>query len=222
MVPSCCTISGPSARRDGRFQLGTLPVNIAVHPKGGFAAVLDCGFGLHEVVVVDLNSGTIASRAAVTNSFYGMTFSADGMELYCSGGGDETVHRFDFHEGQITNDTEIKVHDRSLRGVPCGLAVNRAGTKLFAANVWGNCVSEVDLGANTNTIDFSVGRKPAHLAMAPLVPPSDFDTVAAEKRAELGFYSSDADDTFPYGCCLDEKRQRLYVSLWATGGGGGD
>ena len=163
-----------SIRPAGRqVQLGTLPVNIAVHPKGGFAAVLDCGFGLHEVVVVDLNSGTIASRAAVTNSFYGMTFSADGMELYCSGGGDETVHRFDFHEGQITNDTEIKVHDRSLRGVPCGLAVNRAGTKLFAANVWGNCVSEVDLGANTNTIDFSVGRKPAHLAMAPLVPPSD-------------------------------------------------
>jgi DNA-binding beta-propeller fold protein YncE len=193
---------------------GTLPVNIAVHPKGGFAAVLDCGYGLHEVVVVDLNGGKIASRATVSNSFYGMAFSANGRELYCSGGGDETVHRFDFREGQITNDTEITVHDRTLRGVPCGLAVNRAGTKLFAANVWGNCVSEVLLGANAQTIDISVGRKPAHLSMAPKVPPSDFDTFPAEKRMEVGLYSSDPDDTFPYGCCLDEKRQRLYVSLW--------
>ena len=204
-----------SIRPAGRqVQLGTLPDNIAVDPKGKFAAVLDCGYGLHEVVVVDLNSGQITSRATVSNSFYGMAFSADGTILYCSGGGDETIHRFDFRGGQITNDTEIKVHDPTLRGVPCGLAVNRAGTKLFAANVWGNCVSEVDLGANTNTIDFSVGRKPAHLSMAPVVPPEDFDTVAAEKRFEVGLYSSDPDDTFPYGCCLDEKRQRLYVSLW--------
>jgi DNA-binding beta-propeller fold protein YncE len=194
--------------------LGTLPDNIAVHPKGKFAAVLDCGYGPHEVVVVDLIAGKIASRAAVSNSFYGMVFSADGGKLYCSGGGDESVHRFDFRDGQITDDTEIMVHDRSLRAVPCGLAVNRAGTKLFAANVWGNCVSEVDLGAKTNTIDFSVGRRPAHLTMAPLIPPEDFETASAEKRAEVGFYSSDPDDTFPYGCCLDEKRQLLYVSLW--------
>jgi DNA-binding beta-propeller fold protein YncE len=193
--------------------LGTLPVNIAVHPKGKFAAVLDCGYGPHQVEVVDLSGGKITSHAAMSNSFYGLAFSANGRELYCSGGGDEVVHRFDFLDGQLTNDTRIKVHDKSLRAVPCGLAVNRAGTKLFAANVWGNCVSEVDL-ANTNTIDFSVGRKPAHLTMAPLIPPEDFDTVAADKRAETGYYSSDPNDTFPYGCCLDEKRQCLYVSLW--------
>jgi len=193
---------------------GTLPDNIAVHPSGKFAAVMDCGYGPHEVEVVDLDAGKVVARSAVSNSFYGVAFSADGRELYCSGGGDEVIHRFDFLEGKITNDTEITVHDRILRAVPCGLAINRAGTKLFTANVWGNCVSEVDLGSKTNTIDFSVGRKPAHLTMAPVVPPEDFETLAADKRAEVGFYSSDPDDTFPYACCLDEKRQRLYVSLW--------
>jgi DNA-binding beta-propeller fold protein YncE len=194
--------------------LGTLPVNIAVHPKENFAAVLDCGYGLHEVLIVDLTSGSVVSRATISNSFYGITFSSDGSKLYCSGGGDETIRQFDFHAGQITNDTEIKVHDRTLRGVPCGLAVNRAGSRLFTANVWGNCVSEIDLSAETNIMDFSVGPRPAHLTMAPVVPPSDFDTFSAEKRAEVGLYSSDAGDVFPYGCCLDERRQRLYVSLW--------
>src|SRR5271169_3200242 len=79
--------------------LGTLPDNIAVHPTGKFAAVMNCGYGPHEVVVVDLEAGQITSRAPLSNSFYGVTFSADGKELFCSGGGDETVHRFDFQEG---------------------------------------------------------------------------------------------------------------------------
>ncbi len=191
-----------------------LPDNIAVHPKGRFAAVLECGYGPHEVEVVDLNSATVVSRAVVSNAFYGLSFSADGRELYCSGGGDEAIHRFDFSDGHLANETLIHVHDKTLRAVPCGFAVNRNGTKMFAANVWGNCVSEVDLAAKTNTTDFSVGRRPAHLTMAPIIPPEDFETTAAEKRAEVGFYKSDPDDTYPYGCCLDERRQRLYVSLW--------
>lgn len=193
---------------------GTLPVNVAVDPKGNFAAVLDCGYGLHEVVVVDLNSGAVTSRATISNSFYGITFSADGKKLYCSGGGDENIRRFDFNGGQITNDTLIQVHESSLRGVPCGLAINRAGTELFTANVWGGCVSEIDLRESTNVMDFSVGPKPAHLSMAPAIPPSDFETMAADKRDETSLYKSDIDDPFPYACCLDEKHQRLYVSLW--------
>src|ERR1700722_8267282 len=82
-----------SIRPAGRqVQLGgTLPVNIAVHPKGRFAAVMDCGYGPHEVILVDLTSGKISSRAAVSNSFYGIAFSANGRELYCSGGGDEVI-----------------------------------------------------------------------------------------------------------------------------------
>lgn len=191
----------------------TLPVDVAVHPGGKFAAVLECGYGPNDVVVVDLNSEKITSRVLLSNAFYGLAFSADGRELFCSGGSDETVHRFDFHDGQLGQDHPVTIHEKTLRAVPCGLALNRADSKLFVANVWGNCVSEADLTGG-RTIDFSVGKKPAHLTMAPLIPPADFDTVAAEKRAEVGFYSSDPADTFPYACCLDEKRHRLYTSLW--------
>ncbi len=199
-----------------QIELGSLlPVNLAVHPKGRFAAVLHAGYGQHEVVTVDLNSDTVTCRAPLHEAFYGLAFSADGSQLFCSGGGDEVVHRFSFREGQLTNDTEIRVHDKALRAVPCGIAVDDAARRLFVANVWGDSASEVEIGPPSKTTDFSLGQKPAHLAMAPLVPPSDFDTTAADKRAEVGFYGNDADHTFPYACCLDEKRQRLYVSLWA-------
>ena len=198
-----------------QIDLGSLPVNLAVHPKGQYVAALNSGYGPHEVVVVDLNERAVVSRAPLHDSFYGLTFSADGNALYCSGGGDEVIHRFAFVNGKLPGDTEIKVRDRRLRAVPCGVTVDRAQQRLFIANVWGDCASEVDLGPPLKTIDFSLGTKPAHLAMAPLIPPEDFDTTAAEKRAEAAVYSSDTDHTFPYGCCLDEKGQRLYVSLWA-------
>ena len=191
------------------------PVNVAVEPKGRYAAVLLAGYTPHEVVAVDLKNGVVTSRAPLREAFYGLIFSRDGKALYCSGGGDEVVHRFNFLNGVLTNHTEIKVHDRTLRAVPCGLALDRAEKRLFVADVLGDSVAEVDLGPKPSVRDFNVGVKPAHLAMAPVIPPEDFDSAAAEKRAEAGFYGQDPDHSYPYGCCLDEKRQRLYVSLWA-------
>src|SRR5262249_39065090 len=64
-------------------------------------------------------------------------------------------------------------------------------------------VSDIPLSASTNAL-----RSPA------ITPSSDFDTAAAEKRAQAALYGTDPNDTFPYACCLDEKRQRLYTSLW--------
>src|SRR5436189_1407536 len=65
--------------------LGDFPVNIAVHPGGRFAAILHCGNGTHEIVVVDLKEDKIISRAVVNEAFYGLTFSADGKTIFCSG-----------------------------------------------------------------------------------------------------------------------------------------
>ena len=43
----------------------------------------------------------------------------------------------------------------------------------------------------------------------------DADTAAITKRAEALLDPTQAEDAFPYACVLDEKRDRLYVSLWA-------
>jgi DNA-binding beta-propeller fold protein YncE len=197
-----------------QIELGSFPVNVAIHPQGRFAAVLHAGYGPHEIRVVDLSTGTVTARSPLREAFYGLAFSADGSQLFCSGGGDEVVHRFAFREGRLTNDTEIRVHEKILRAVPCGIALDRKAGRLFVANVWGDSVSEVEIGAPVKTTDLSLSQVAAPLAAAPVIPPADSDTGAAEKRAEAERYGNDAEHAFPYGCCLDEKRQRLYVSLW--------
>src|SRR5881394_825702 len=75
-----------SLRPAGRqIELGDFPVNLAVHPSGRFAAVLHSGYSTNQVIIVDLPAGKTVSAAEVGQAFYGLEFSRDGKEIFCSG-----------------------------------------------------------------------------------------------------------------------------------------
>ena len=209
-----------SLRPAGRqVELGDFPVNIAVHPNGRFAAILHCGYSAHQIVVVDLEQGKVVSRTPVHEAFYGLEFAHSGGRLYCSGSSDELIHVFDFNDGQLTEAAPIHVHDPSHRGIPGGLAISDDAQRLFAANVWGASVSEVDLvhGTRLEDIEFvpAGGGATAPSATFTNNAPVDADLHAITKRAEALLDPADADAPFPYACRLDDRRHRLYVSLWA-------
>jgi YVTN family beta-propeller protein len=205
-----------SLRPAGRqIELADFPVNIALHPGGRFAAVLHAGYSRHQVLVVDLQTATVVSRAPINITFYGIAFAHDGKRLYCSGAGDESVHAFDFTDGQLSNSGQIRLRDAKQRAVVSGLAVNRAGDRLYAANVWGHRLTTVDLTGDPKPTDIPLGTNISALSSAPVAPSAQFEEAAATKRAEAALYPSDPADTFPYACLLDEDRKRLYVTLWA-------
>ncbi len=199
--------------------LGDLPVNIAVHPEGRYAAVLNCGHGPHEIIVVDLKLAKVVSRTPVHEAFYGLEFSKGGARLYCSGAGDEVVHIFDYKNGELTANGDIALCDPKERGVPCGMAVGGNARDLYVANVWGQCVSKIDILARTKLLDITPipGQERSSMRTATVEPqdPVDDDTQAITKRAQAVRDPAKSDAPFPYACRLDEKRQLLYVSLWA-------
>ena len=206
-----------SLRPTGRqVELGDFPVNIAVHPGGRYAAVLHSGYSQHEILVVDLTVPQVVSRVPLKEAFYGLCFSDDGKVLVCSGAGDEVVHRFEFREGKLLDHRKVRVRAVKERGVPAGLALNHAGTQVFTANVWGNSISGVSLQGEPNPFDIQLSTNESGVTPAPVKPSADFDTAAAEKRAQAALYEKDAAGAFPYACRLDEARRRLYVSLWAS------
>ncbi len=128
-----------SLRPAGRqVELADFPINVAVHPGGRFAAVLHGGFSAHQIIVVDVLSGQVVSRTEVGQAFYGVEFSKDGKQLFCSGAGDEVVHCFEFEQGSLANHREIKLRDVKERGVPSGLALDNGSGRLYVANVWGD------------------------------------------------------------------------------------
>src|SRR5882724_2928265 len=199
--------------------LGDFPVNIAVHPDGRFAAVLHCGYGRHEILIVDVPAAKVVSRARLNEAFYGLEFSRSGNRLYCSGAGDEVIHVFDFSQGNLTENQPIRLGDTKARGVPCGMALSGNARDLYVANVWGQYVSKVDLLARTSVLEIvpavgvtNVMRKTNFEDEENAV---DADMAAITKRAMAELDPALPGAPFPYACRLDEKRQVLYVSLWA-------
>ncbi|MBI3850509.1 MAG: bifunctional YncE family protein/alkaline phosphatase family protein [Verrucomicrobia bacterium] len=200
-----------------QIDLGDFPVNIAVHPDSRFAAVLHCGFGPNEIVVVDIPAAKIVSRTRIAEAFYGLEFSFGGNRLYCSGAGNEVIRVFNFNDGQLEADRVIPLRDVKERGIPGGMAVSADAQNLYVANVWGQRVAKVDLLARTNVLEIFFGQSETSLSSKIQSPGKtvDFDTAAITKRAEAQFDPTSPDAPFPYACRLDERRQRLYVSLWA-------
>ena len=215
-----------SLRPVGRqIALGDFPVNGAVSPDGRFAAVLHSGNSDNEIIVVDLktNGVGIISRAIVEESFYGLAFPADGKKLFCSGAGDEVVHQFAFTDGYLSEHREIPLRDKKQRSIPSGLALSRDGKNLFVANLFGHRVSHVELdqafneGNATKTNAYfpeSLFSTNALLTFATNATQTE-DEAAISKRAEAVLEDARSNLPYPYGCVVDEKRGRLYVSFWA-------
>ena len=194
-------------------ELGDFPVNIAVHPGGKHAVILHCGYGQHELVSVNLATKEIASRADVTEAFYGVAISKDGGKVYCSGSSGEEVFSFDFKDGKLTNRKSIALRKATERGVPAGVAIDDAGKTLFAANVWGDTISRVNLrDKSVHDLALIAGKTSSD---APVSAADDDDTAAATKRAKAAKRADNPDAVFPYACVIDAKRDRLYVSQWA-------
>jgi len=198
-----------------QLQLGDFPVNIAVHPKGRYVAILHSGNGPNEVRVIDLETEKEVFKAALPAAFYGIEFDAAGANLYCSGGPDEVIHAYEFKSGSLENHRTIRLRQASERGVPSGLAVNAAGARIFAANVWGHRVTSAASTGEAQPVDILLGTNLDSGRVFAATTTRDEDEFAAEKRAEAALEETHTGDTFPYACRLDEKRRRLYVSLWA-------
>jgi DNA-binding beta-propeller fold protein YncE len=194
-----------SLRPVGRqIELGDFPINIAVHPQGRFVAVLHTGYSRHGVIIVDVVAEKVITNASLEESFYGIEFSRDGSRLFCSGASEEVIHAFQFKDGQLSEARDIRLRATNDVGIAAGLAVDSDGKKLYAANLYGQSISLVDLHTDV-VIDI------------PLTPNSltnSFETVTRRHRSteeELNHAG-----VFPYACRVDNRRQRLYVSLWGN------
>jgi sugar lactone lactonase YvrE len=133
-------------------------VNLALHPGGQWLAVLHAGYGVHEIVVVNLKRQRISCRVPIDQSFYGLCFSGDGRTLLASGAEYEVVHAFTFEEGLLSQHRQIEVALVKDTFVPGGLAVDRAGRTFFAAGTWGGQVARMALDGSNERTTISLGK----------------------------------------------------------------
>lgn len=181
--------------------VGDFPVNVALHPAGQYAAVLHCGYSQHEVRILDVRTAQPVSQVALEEAFYGLTWSPDGGQLYCSGASLEVVHVFTFSRGYLSDRRELRVREARAMGVPIGVATSADGHALYVAEGWGQRVTKLDVRRGTHRWSYSLGSPQGEARTDP--------------EAERLLPSANPEASFPYACVPDESRGRLYVSLWA-------
>ncbi len=128
-----------------QIAVGDFPVNIALHPKDPWAAVLHAGFGTHEIVIVDLKEGKVVSRVVLPQCFYGLCFDREGKQLFASGGEFSVVHQFRFVDGLLSDQRKIQIAESDQNFIPAGMACSVDGQSLFVASAWGGTLSRVSL-----------------------------------------------------------------------------
>lgn len=145
-----------------QLKVGDFPVNIALHPKEPFAAVLHAGYGDHEVVIIDVKELKIISRVNISETFVGLAFNPEGSQLFASGAEDEVVHRFAYAKGYLSDHRTIRIADPKEKFVPAGLSLSKDGNQLFVANPWGDTVALVPLAepAKISHVKFTASDYP--------------------------------------------------------------
>ncbi|MBI3840092.1 MAG: beta-propeller fold lactonase family protein [Planctomycetia bacterium] len=128
-----------------QVRLGDFPVNIALHPKESFAAILNAGYAEHEVVIVNLKTKVVMSRVELPQCFYGLCFEPDGKRLFVSGAESGIVYQFQFAAGYLADRREIRIADLKEKFIPAGLSCSSDGKTLFVANAWGDTLTLVPL-----------------------------------------------------------------------------
>ncbi len=126
--------------------LGDFPVAIAVNPVEPVLAILHAGYGTHEVMTVDAQSGKTLGRVTLNETFAGLVWSKDGKKLYVGGGFDDVIHRFDHAAGLLSNPFKYTYPKSDSPRVVAGLALD-SDDSLWVTNAFSHTVAKFDADA---------------------------------------------------------------------------
>ncbi|VTS07602.1 bifunctional YncE family protein/alkaline phosphatase family protein [Tuwongella immobilis] len=207
-------------------EVGDLPVNIALHPTGDFAAVLHSGMRDHEVIILGLKPRTkIISRFVLDQTFYGMTFSPDGKQLFVSGAEFERIHQFQFENGVLSQPKTIALKAAVPSLIIGGIAIAPSGKELFAAGTWGDVVFRIPLEKPSETVTIAIpnptaGAKPNDTGKDEPKPAAKPELKGEPPSPDDGrdvYKPKKGVESFPYTVLPERNGKRLFVSLWSQG-----
>jgi len=185
-----------------QVELGDFPLNLAVDPSGRYAAVLHSGHGGHEIRIVDVATGKSGKPWPVHEAFGGLSFSADGRTLVCSGASDGVLHVFGFSAGVLIPERDVRVVPAGDPGVVAGVALGPDRQSAAVGILYTSVVVRVDLATGLVQWATPVAATAESGAGVPYAPddPNPGRRLVATPN--------------PLSLAWDGRRDRIYASLW--------
>ena len=148
--------------------LGSFPVAAVLSPERDRVVVLLNGWREEGIQVVDRATGQITQTLLQPAAFIGLEFSPDGKTLYASGGNQDVVYRYDWHDRMATlrDSIVLAMKDPKKDGTryPAGLHVSRDGSTLYVAENLADSLAIVDVASGNVLQRVAAGRYPYGVA----------------------------------------------------------
>jgi DNA-binding beta-propeller fold protein YncE len=150
------------------FVVGQMPLGMAPSPDGRRVVLLLGGWREHGIQVVD-RAGRVTQTLPQSAAFVGLAFSADGGELYASGGNTDVIYRYRWSADTASLADSIVLAPRAPRAdathYPAGFALSADGRWLFVAENLADSLAVVDLGSGAVVQRLATGRYPYGVAV---------------------------------------------------------
>jgi YVTN family beta-propeller protein len=133
---------------------GDLPLAMAVHPDGHHLVITNNGWSKPSLRVVDLDRWQVTQALPLENAWLGLVWHPDGRRLFSSGAADNSIREIEWRGEQLVagrtltiGPAQKKVDDERLEnpGFVAGLALSPDGRVLYAAQVYGETVTAMDV-----------------------------------------------------------------------------
>jgi DNA-binding beta-propeller fold protein YncE len=141
--------------------LGGSPTSIALL-GGGAALVTPTGPDTSEVSVIELASDRVLAQVPLEVHAFSAVTAPDSQTVYL-GTNDGRVLQFDAASSQVSGSVDLSVANSRVNH----LALNAAGTLLYASSFTTGTISEIDLASKSVARIFIVGGQPQGIAVSP-------------------------------------------------------
>ena len=157
--------------------VGDLPMNIVPSPNGRLLAISTSGYTKPAISLFDTHTLQVISRLEVEHTWLGLVWQPDGKKIFASGASDNVISEFTVQpNGRLTAAGTISLGAPEKHpggdvienaGYVAGIALSPDGTRLYAAQMYGERVRAIDVAQRKVVATADLGAEPYTCVLSP-------------------------------------------------------